>query len=58
MDPSVIAALLSVSVRVLDFLESKGEVLTDEELAARTTMRRALVQQAIDEGTGADSDPE
>jgi len=50
MTPAVIAALLSVGVRILDFLEGQGETLTDEELDARTVMRRALVQQARDEG--------
>lgn len=51
MDPSVLAALISVSVRVLDFMGNSGVELTDAELSARDTLRRALVSQALDEGS-------
>lgn len=52
MDPAVLAALISTSVRVLDFLSNSGVTLSEQELRDRETLRRAMVQQALAEGSG------
>ena len=53
MDPATIGALLTVGMRVIDFLEKRGGEggLDAELLAAREQLRAELMRQAEAEGS-------
>lgn len=51
MDPVTISAILTVSLKVLDYLDSRagaesGAGLDEEMLEARKVLRKALIEQA------------
>jgi hypothetical protein len=56
MNPALVQVLLSLGLRFFDYMESRGETLTPEELEQRTLLRKEVVRRAREEGSREASD--